>query len=414
MLLAILASFLAPGCSGKSVEVVETHAASDIKVTVRAVAPTEKIARAAALAAWKEMETCVRLLDRDRKPSAAWLAKDAKARIDAQQVPSDVWRINDAAGKGWTVEIDPITATCLGACKEALNATGSVFDPTVGPLVDLWRDAEKRKELPTEAEIAKARAAVGFDRMEMAFGKKTKASEEVPAEEAAEDENPENMTYSVGLHKGTSLDLDGIRRGYMAGRMASRMSKAGAKAGTVTIAGTVSAYGEQPRTFTRYTPGQPAAEVQRTGGDKAWLAAVQDPRFPSDATKTFTTLRIENLSASTCDLSRGALTILGRHYSPIIDPKTGRPVSNSIASVTVVGPDPALAEAYAVAVAAMGVDEGMKMIGAEGAECLILEVAPKDGKAWQAGDPLGETAELIPHRSSGMAALETKAEAGGE
>jgi thiamine biosynthesis lipoprotein len=241
-----------------------------------------------------------------------------------------------------------------------------------------------------------------------------KSSEEAPVDTSAEVEAPGKTTYSVGLRKGMSLDLGGIGKGYIAGRMATRMHQAGATAGLVAVAGEVTAFGEPPRSFARYVQGQPSAEVTRKSGDKAWRVGVQDPRFPTDPTKLYATLRLANLSASTSGHSYRGVTIQGRRYSHIIDPKTGQPVANSIACVTVVAADPAMADACATAVAVMGVDEGMKMIGTQGAECLILEVAPKGGKAWQAGDALGEADELIAHRSSGMAALEVKATEGEE
>ncbi len=41
------------------------------------------------------------------------------------------------------------------------------FDVTVGPFVRLWRFARKRKVLPTPAEIAAARAAVGWQKLKL-------------------------------------------------------------------------------------------------------------------------------------------------------------------------------------------------------------------------------------------------------
>ncbi len=70
--------------------------------------------------------------------------------------------------------------SCLTAAKEAWELSGGAFDPTVGPLVDLWRQAAARGTVPTDEEIEKARAQVGMDKIEMLVAKVQKPAEELP------------------------------------------------------------------------------------------------------------------------------------------------------------------------------------------------------------------------------------------
>jgi len=418
LLASAMAMALAAGCSAPPVELVETHAAPGGKATIRVVAPNEKIARAAADAAWKEMNLCMQLLDPNRKPSEAWLKNDPHARVDPRQMPSDVWRINDTAGKLYSIEVDPVTAACLEICTEAYKATDGSFDPSVGPLADLWREAENRGQPPTEEEIAKARAVVNFKNVEITIAKVAKAPDEMPRVSpnmpAPNMEDFTKISRTVGVHKGMSLDMAGITGGYAALRMASRMKEAGAVAGLVAVGREVATFGDRPVRLIRHIQGKPQENINRKTSDKRWPVGVPDPRFPDDPARTYTTLMLRDEAVATVSPLAGGFTIGGRRYGSVIDPKTGQPAAGPIASVTVVAYDAALAEAYATAIVAMGVEKGMAMAGVEGLDCLILEVGPKDLEAWQSGAALPADAELIAHRSSGLAEMEAKSGADGE
>lgn len=398
LFLACLAA-AAAGCSGPSVELVETRESMSTEVRVRAVAPDDATARRAIEAAWKEMDECVALLDHRRAPSEAWLKGDKKALEDPAQRPSDVWRINQDAGK-WATSVDLLVMTCLGAAKDVWTMTDGVFDPTVGPLVDLWREAADQDRLPTDDEVAKARALVGMDKIELLA-----ATLQRPATGAFVPVGPDDQSQvvqTVGLQAGMRLDLGGIAKGYIAGRMAERMKQAGATAGLVAAAGDVCAFGERP------------ANLVKDGGDRQWAVGVQDPRFPVDVAKRdagrlYTAIHIRDMAADTSGHYYRGYTIQGKRYSHILDPRTGRPVDNRIASVTVVADDAALSDAMATAIVVVGVKEGLALVAkTEGVECLILEAVLKEGQSMQPNGAPPAEAELLAHRSKGFAALEFK------
>ena len=232
----LLFLLLAVGCGPQPVELSETRDPMDTVVTVTAIAPTEAVARRAIAAAWQEMDLCASCLDRYRRPSEAWLKRDAAARKDPAQRPSDVWRINREAGK-WNTAVDPLTATCLAACREAWDLSGGAFDPTVGPIVDLWRAAAEADRLPTDEEIAKARSLVGLDKVEIMLPGAPlppQSADPAPPEpgEPPRQQNAVPMNL-VSMAPGMQLDLGGIAKGYIAGRMAQRMKEAGAVAALI-------------------------------------------------------------------------------------------------------------------------------------------------------------------------------------
>ena len=394
---AVLLALAFVGCSGKPVELTETRLAMDTQVTVHAVAPREAAARRALNAAWQEMDLCVMLLDRYRKPSEAWLKGDPAARRDPRQRPSDVWRVSEDAGK-WSTQVDPIVTSCLSVAKEVWELSGGAFDPTIGPLVDLWREAAAGNRLPTDDEIRKVRARVGMDKVEIMAAMVMRRPQDMPPRAPGEGPKPEDLqmtVHSVGLRAGMRLDLGGVAKGYIAGRMAQRMKRAGAAAGLVASAGDIYAFGERPE------------PLVREAGDTHWRVGVQDPRFPEDRSRLYTAIRVGDLGASTSGHYYRGYTIGGNRYSHIIDPRTGRPVDTRLASITVVADDPGVGDGLATAIAVLGVKEGLALVEkAGGVECLLLEVQLKEGQQFQPNGAPPADAELIAHRSKGFGALE--------
>jgi len=385
------------GCSGKPVELTETRQAMDTEVTVHAIAPNEPVARRTLRAAWQEMDLCAMLLDRYRKPSEAWLKGEEAARQDPKQRPSDVWRINEDAGK-WATRVDPIVTSAMAVAKEVGQMSGGAFDPTVGPLVDLWREAGKTGRLPTDAEIQKARALVGIDKVEIMAAMVMRRPQDMPPRAPGEGYQPEDLqqsVHSVGLRAGMRLDLGGVAKGYIAGRMAQRMKNAGATAGLVAAAGDIYAFGRRP---------EPLA---REAGDKLWRVGVQDPRFHEDRSRLFTALHACDQGVDTSGHYYRGATIEGKRYSHIIDPRSGRPVDAHLASITVVADDPGISDGLATAIAVLGVKDGLALVQkTERVECLLLEVNLKEGQGFQPNGAPPPDAEIVPHRSKGFAALE--------
>ncbi len=373
-----LAALTLAGCGGEPVEVVKARHAMDTEVTVRVVAPSEEVGGQWLALAWAEMDECINYLD-------------------AHRDDSHVARINKAAGR-WHVEVHPLVTSCLAAAKEVCDETDGAFDPTVGPLLELWRKAAETNRLPTDDEIAKARALVGMDMLEMLVAAVQRPLGELDgappgAPPPTPDELPK-MVHSVGIRKGMRLDLGGIAKGYIAGRMARRLEQAGAAAGLVAAGGDVYAFGVRPESLVP------------EGGDRRWGVGVQDPRSPDDRSRLYTAIRLKDQSVDTSGHTQRGFTVAGQRFSHIIDPRSGRPVDRRLASVTVVAENPALSDALATAVAVLGVTEGMALIeDLVDVECLLLEMAPAgasvEGDAETKGPP-----PLIAHRSSGFAAME--------
>ena len=77
------------------------------------------------------------------------------------QADSELMRLCDQPF-GTPVPVSADLFDVLQRAQKVSKLSDGAFDVTVGPYVRLWRFARKRKVLPTPAEIAAARAAVGL------------------------------------------------------------------------------------------------------------------------------------------------------------------------------------------------------------------------------------------------------------
>jgi len=113
--------------------------------------------------------------------------------------------------------------------------------------------------------------------------------------------------------------------------------------------------------------GQPA-------GRPAWHIGLEDPRKPGSCWGSVAL--IGRGIASSGDYLRN-ITVNGRRYGHIVDPRTGWPVSNGCLQATVIAPSCLQAGVLSTAAFILGPDEGLKLIqntfGAEG--CLFSDRA---------------------------------------
>jgi thiamine biosynthesis lipoprotein len=104
---------------------------------------------------------------------------------------SDVSRINALAG-GDPVRVGIPAFECLRLARRMHAETGGVFDAAIGPLVRCWRTDAGKPRTPTAEEIAKARALIGMNRVEL---------------------DEKNFTVRLPA-AGMCIDLGGIGKGY--------------------------------------------------------------------------------------------------------------------------------------------------------------------------------------------------------
>jgi thiamine biosynthesis lipoprotein len=231
------------------------------------------------------------------------------------------------------VVVSPMLRAIAVIAGEVSVATGGAFDITVGPLVQAWgfgAESLAAQGTPTPGDIERTRAEVGFVRLEL---------------------GPDGRSLRKSV-PGLQLDVDGIAPGYAVDRMAERLDALGVQDYLVELGGEVRAHGRSPR-------GRP------------WRVAVEAPL--SGERRPYALVELDGLAVSTSGDYRDFREVSGRRFSHTIDPRSGAPVSNGVASVSVVHPSAAWADAYSTALMVLGPDAGMALAGRLGLAALFIE-----------------------------------------
>ncbi|MCC5849386.1 MAG: FAD:protein FMN transferase [Verrucomicrobia bacterium] len=224
----------------------------------------------------------------------------------------------------------------LAKSIEMYEAMEGAFDPTIGPLIDLW----------------------GFDRGAVP---ETTPSEEVLAELLAKTGMAHLELSEEGVSKAVpelEINLSAIAKGYAVDRVASLLLEAGFLDLYVEIGGDLVVRGLNAR-------GVP----WRIGIQRPGLDAPEDPQF---------IFVMQRGGVATSGDYRNFREVDGEMTHHILDPSTGRPARTDLTSVTIYAHDCMTADAIATGLFVMGMDKGMEWVeNRPGIEALLI--GRKDG-----------------------------------
>lgn len=225
----------------------------------------------------------------------------------------------------------------------ALNRdSGGAFDPTVGPLVNLWGfgPAGRRTEPPSEAEVAALLPQCGAGHLQV----------------TSQDELQKDIP-------GLQLDLGGVAKGYGADVAAQVLRDHGHSNIFVAVCGEIVAFGNNPEgTSWQIGVERPIQDLPR-GAEYSAIVSLSG--------------RALSTSGDTYNYFKDAE---GKIYSHILDPATGRPIQHKLASVTVIAPNGLTADGLATTLYVMGPERGMEWIEARPgyAALFILRTGEED------------------------------------
>lgn len=237
--------------------------------------------------------------DKIRELEALWSVTDEN---------SDIYAVNHSAGQ--TVTIDQKTAELVSFALDMAEKTNGVLEPTIYPVLTAWGFTTGENRIPTEIELAGLLDKVGYEKVKL-------------------NEN------QIQTEPGSMIDMGAVGKGYAGDEAAQVLRERGITAALLDIGGNIQAIGTKP-----------------DGSD--WRVGLKDP-FSGNVLGIF---QISDMAVVTSgNYERFFVGDDGKTYGHIVDPATGRPVENGIASVSIIASEGKLCDALSTALFVMGLEQ---------------------------------------------------------
>lgn len=237
---------------------------------------------------------------------------------------SPLSRFNDSASTDWFPVPEELVKVVKAAHQISL-ATQGALDITVGGQVEAlgFGAPGKTPSPPTTPKI-------GWSHLQW---------REMPP--ALKKEAPEVRIHVASVVEGFVMD-----------ELVEKLKKQGLSDFLLEIGGEVAAIGHA-------SDGQP------------WRVGIQAP--DAEQGETLETLSLTDLCVATSGSYRHRFEKMGRIYSHLVDPRTGRPIEHKLVSVSVIHPSCLLADGYATALMVLGPQEGHRVAQDLGLRVIWLE-----------------------------------------
>jgi thiamine biosynthesis lipoprotein ApbE len=254
--------------------------------------------------------------------------------LSSYDADSDLNRVNAATTP---VQCAPELLEVLGFYDFWNAKSKGAYNGHLGELIATWKAAEKAGAPPPPAVLApivRSLAQPGW--------------------------SLNAQTHTVTRLTSGTLDLSSLGKGYIISKaMVAARTKAPTTPGILlNIGGDIFANGVS-------APGIP------------WTVGVADPLHNEDNAPPLLQVRLSDRAISTSGAYARGYTFGGKHYSHILDPRTGYPATGA-ASVTIITANNANGNALATTLCVLKPEEGLELVKQiPDTECLIIDAAGK-------------------------------------
>jgi len=245
---------------------------------------------------------------------------------------SDLSRYNQAAANTWHM-MPAHFMTVLDCALDIARRSDGAYDPSVGPLVNLWGFGPdpQRTQRPDDEAIAHQRQRCGWQRVRIDRARKA-------------------VLQPGALY----LDFSAIAKGYGVDLLAAYLRSVGIAIFFVEVGGEL--YGQGVK-----ADGQP------------WWVGMKYPPALSDLQEQVQSIvALHGVALATSGDYRRYFVSDKRRYSHTIDPRTAQPVAHALASVAVVHADCMTADAWATALMVLGEQDGLALASHTGLAALFV------------------------------------------
>lgn len=247
---------------------------------------------------------------------------------------SELSRFNQSQATDWV----SVSEELLVVIEQALRVsrlTDGAFDITVGPLVNLWGFGPEIQadDLPVDEDITTVLARIGYGKVHI-------------------------RNTPPALRKDRAdvyLDLSAIAKGHAVDKVAEYLDSVGISNYMVEVGGELRLNGHN------------------ANGEK-WAIGIEKPSPGQRIVQRI--IQVTDAGIATSGDYRNFFERDGQRYSHTINPRTGRPVDHTLASVTVIGDSATQADAMATALLVLGPETGYELATREKLAALFIALSP--------------------------------------
>jgi thiamine biosynthesis lipoprotein len=258
---------------------------------------------------------------------------------------SEISQFNQTKQQDW-FPVSSDFAHVVSSAQDVSKRTDGAFDITVAPLIDLWGfGAKERLVTPSDLQVVNTLQNTGYQLLEVRL-----------SPPALRKQNSE-----------LRIDLSAIAKGFAVDKIAKLLDQKGYIDYLVEIGG----------------------EIRNRGFNqkgKPWQIGIETPDH--EDWRVNKTLLSSNLAVATSGDYRNFFIKEGVRYSHTINPVAGKPVTNSLASITILHKSTMMADAYATAFMVMGDEKGKAFAKANGLRVNMISRKASGYQNWQNIDEL--------------------------
>lgn len=229
---------------------------------------------------------------------------DYERRFSANDANSLLMKVNQAAGRH-AVSVDADIYELVRFGKQFSLDSTNTLNIAIGPLIKLWRIGFDGARIPNQSEIDHRLKLIDPGKIILS-------------------DNDQSVYLT---ESGMEIDLGALAKGFFADKLKIFLLNIGVEKGIIDLGGNVLLIGSHP-----------------ANQDGLWRIGIQDP-FKM-RTNTVGIVKVKDASIVTSGIYERSLIIDNEEYHHIFDSRTGYPIQNDIASVTILSPDSLSGELY--------------------------------------------------------------------
>jgi len=229
---------------------------------------------------------------------------------------SEISKVNN--NPGTFVKVSEDTLELIEQSLYFSTISGGLFDISIGPLVDLWGISRDNPKVPSKSEIDLVKEKIDYRSISI---------------------NRENGAISVA--DGMSLDTGAIAKGFITDKLVSVLNEKKIDSALLNLGGNLYLHGSKP-------------------DGSFWTVGIRDPfGLQGDYIGT---VSVKDMSIVTSGIYERFFEEDGQRYHHILNPKTGYPEDNELASVSILSPSSAKCDGLSTTCFLLGLKEGMELI----------------------------------------------------